>query len=40
VDAERVAALGFGESQPVAANDTAADRQRNRRVEVLLKAKA
>ena len=40
VDPQRVAALGFGESQPVAANDTATDRQRNRRVEVLLKAKA
>lgn len=40
VEPQRVAALGFGESQPVAANDTATDRQRNRRVEVLLKAKA
>jgi outer membrane protein OmpA-like peptidoglycan-associated protein len=40
VDSQRIAALGFGESQPVATNDTATDRQRNRRVEVLLKAKA
>ena len=40
VDPQRIATLGFGESQPVAANDTATDRQRNRRVEVLLKAKA
>lgn len=36
VAAERIATRGFGESYPVAANETAADRQLNRRVEIVL----
>jgi len=33
-------AIGYGESYPVASNDTATGRQQNRRVDILLKAKA
>ncbi len=33
---ERVAVRGYGESYPVAANDTAENRQLNRRVEIVL----
>lgn len=40
VDADRMAALGYGEGAPVADNATASGRARNRRVDVLLKAKA
>ena len=40
VDRGRLAALGYGEGAPVADNTTAAGRARNRRVDVLLKAKA
>lgn len=40
VDGGRIASMGFGETQPVADNDTAAGRQRNRRVDVMLRAKA
>jgi outer membrane protein OmpA-like peptidoglycan-associated protein len=40
INAERIVAIGFGEGRPIASNDTAADRQRNRRVEILLKARA
>lgn len=36
VDATRVAAVGYGEFQPVANNRTAAGRQRNRRVVLLI----
>ena len=31
-----VSAVGFGESQPVATNGTAAGRQQNRRVEIIV----
>ena len=36
VASERVAIRGYGESYPVAANDTAQNRQQNRRVEIVL----
>jgi outer membrane protein OmpA-like peptidoglycan-associated protein len=36
VAGDRVATRGYGESHPVAANDTAANRQLNRRVEIVL----
>ena len=39
VDASRVTALGYGEGQPIASNETAAGRLANRRVDLLLKAK-
>ncbi|HEV2851546.1 MAG TPA: OmpA family protein [Thermoanaerobaculia bacterium] len=40
VDADRVAAVGMGEGYPVASNDSESGRQQNRRVDILLKAKA
>lgn len=40
IDASRMVAVGYGESQPVATNDTETGRSLNRRVNVLLKAKA
>ncbi|HEX9941899.1 MAG TPA: OmpA family protein [Thermoanaerobaculia bacterium] len=40
VDADRLAAVGMGEGYPVASNETASGRQQNRRVDILLKAKA
>jgi len=40
VDAERLAAFGYGEDMPVASNASASGRQQNRRVDVLLKARA
>ena len=39
VDASRITAVGYGEGEPVASNDTDAGRQANRRVDLLLKAK-
>ncbi len=40
VDANRMTAIGFGESAPMASNGTSWGRQQNRRVDVLLKAKS
>jgi outer membrane protein OmpA-like peptidoglycan-associated protein len=40
VDRARMTSVGYGEGHPVASNDTAASRARNRRVDLLLKAKA
>lgn len=40
VDPARLTSVGYGESQPVADNTTAAGRTKNRRVDLLLKAKA
>jgi outer membrane protein OmpA-like peptidoglycan-associated protein len=36
ISSTAVAMAGFGESQPVATNGTAAGRQRNRRVELIV----
>jgi outer membrane protein OmpA-like peptidoglycan-associated protein len=36
VDADRLVTVGHGEARPVADNETAAGRQRNRRVEVII----
>jgi outer membrane protein OmpA-like peptidoglycan-associated protein len=36
IDAARLTAMGAGESSPVAGNDSAAGRQQNRRVEVII----
>jgi outer membrane protein OmpA-like peptidoglycan-associated protein len=38
VRSNRITAVGYGENQPVASNDTAEDRQKNRRVEVAIYA--
>jgi outer membrane protein OmpA-like peptidoglycan-associated protein len=40
VDAGRITSIGHGEGAPVASNDTSSGRQQNRRVDVMLKAKA
>jgi outer membrane protein OmpA-like peptidoglycan-associated protein len=40
VDGARIAAMGYGESHPVADNGTEEGRRLNRRVDLLLKAKA
>ena len=40
VGAPRMSAIGYGEGYPVASNETALGREQNRRVELLLKAKA
>jgi OmpA-OmpF porin, OOP family len=36
VDASKISAEGYGESRPVASNDTAEGRQQNRRVEIVI----
>lgn len=36
IDPARLSAVGYGESRPVAPNDTTSNRARNRRVEILL----
>ncbi len=38
VEASRLSSVGYGETQPVASNDTASGRQKNRRVEVAIYA--
>jgi outer membrane protein OmpA-like peptidoglycan-associated protein len=40
VEPARMTAIGYGESLPVASNDTDYGRQQNRRVDILLKARA
>jgi outer membrane protein OmpA-like peptidoglycan-associated protein len=40
VDPARLNAMGFGETSPRASNDTESGRRQNRRVDILLKAKA
>jgi len=35
-DAGRITAIGYGESRPIASNDTADGRQKNRRVEIII----
>ncbi len=40
VEPGRMTAVGYGEGYPVASNDSASGRQLNRRVDILLKAKA
>ena len=40
IDAGRMTAVGYGESNPIADNETEGGRQLNRRVDILLKAKA
>jgi outer membrane protein OmpA-like peptidoglycan-associated protein len=36
ISGNRVATRGYGEAFPIASNDTAASRQLNRRVEIIL----
>jgi chemotaxis protein MotB len=36
IDPKRISTRGFGEFRPIASNDTAAGRQKNRRVEIIL----
>jgi outer membrane protein OmpA-like peptidoglycan-associated protein len=40
VERDRIASMGFGESQPLADNASSEGRRRNRRVDVMLRAKA
>ena len=40
VDQDRLATMGFGETAPVASNDSESGRRQNRRVDILLRAKA
>ncbi len=39
VNPQRVSTMGFGEYRPVSSNDTSTGRQKNRRVEIILKTK-
>jgi chemotaxis protein MotB len=36
VEAQRLAAWGFGENRPIAGNDTAVNRAQNRRIEIII----
>ncbi len=36
VTASRVSAIGYGETQPIASNDTPQGRERNRRIDVII----
>ena len=40
IEPARMAPIGYGEGQPIASNDLASGRAQNRRVDLLLKAKA
>ena len=40
IDRSRLMAVGYGEDHPIASNDTAAGRQKNRRVEIVILPKA
>ncbi len=40
VESSRITAVGYGESYPIAGNDTEYGRQQNRRVDLMLRAKA
>jgi len=40
IDASRITAVGYGEGAPIASNDMSSGREANRRVDLLLKAKA
>jgi outer membrane protein OmpA-like peptidoglycan-associated protein len=40
VDAARITSVGYGEGHPIDSNDTVQGRSLNRRVDLLLKAKA
>ena len=37
IPAYRISAVGFGETQPIANNETAEGRARNRRIDVVIK---
>jgi chemotaxis protein MotB len=36
IDPKRLSTMGFGEYRPLASNDTAQGRQKNRRVEIIV----
>jgi outer membrane protein OmpA-like peptidoglycan-associated protein len=40
IDARRLAAVGYGDSRPVAPNDSQANRARNRRIELTVTSHA